>query len=168
MDNKLFLKIPFALGLSAFSLCVTLKRIKTNKDQTIAKLVKKVQQMEAVIEAQQKMIQQLQDSYELALEPKLTQRFSKSGSIQTFFGTSDTLSDFQSECHDLLLSKDQWYRDALLDDVDMQIIYGNNSHSLNGLFFFPSFYSLLLLLCDQITFSKCTLLHLRPPLLLIH
>ena len=28
---------------------------------------------------------------------------------------------------------------GMLDDVDMQIIYGNNSHSLNGLFFFPSF-----------------------------
>ena len=57
---------------------------------------------------------------------------------------------------------------SLLDDVDVQIIYGNNTHSLNGLFFFPSFYSLLLLLCDRITFSKCTLLHLRPPLLPIH
>ena len=50
----------------------------------------------------------------------------------------------------------------VLDDVDMQIIYGNNTHSLNGLFFSPSFYSLLLLLCDQITFSKCTLLCLHP------
>ena len=56
----------------------------------------------------------------------------------------------------------------MLDDVNVQIIYGNNTHSLNSLFFFPSFYSLLLLLCDQITFSKCTLLRLRPPLLLIH
>ena len=56
----------------------------------------------------------------------------------------------------------------LLDDVNVQIIYGNNTHSLNGLFFFPSFYSLLLLLCDRITFSKCTLLRLRPPLLPIH
>ena len=56
----------------------------------------------------------------------------------------------------------------MLDDVDVQIIYGNNTHSLNGLFFSPSFYSLLLLLCDRITFSKCTLLRLRPPLLPIH
>ena len=63
---------------------------------------------------------------------------------------------------------DYYYGDILLDDVDMQIIYGNNTHSLNSLFFFPSFYSLLLLLYDRITFSKCTLLRLRPPLLPIH